>query len=83
MSTTTAEVVFPPMTMPAADAVGVLSIWFVLDGDRVVAGQTLGEVQVDKVAAEVEAPVSGRVRLLVAEDDEVLQSTPIVRIEPV
>ncbi len=81
MSPTTADVVFPPLSKETPDAMGVLSAWFVRDGEEVVADQTLGEVQVDKVAAEVVAPATGTARLLVAEDAEVRQGTPIARIE--
>lgn len=75
------DVVFPPLSKDTPDAAGVLSAWYVRDGEQVLADQTLGEVQVDKVAAEVVAPVSGTARLLVAEDDEVRQGTTIARIE--
>ncbi len=43
--------------------------------------QLLAEVQVDKVAAEVPAPVGGVVHLLVAEDEVVRQGAPIARID--
>jgi pyruvate/2-oxoglutarate dehydrogenase complex dihydrolipoamide acyltransferase (E2) component len=36
---------------------------------------------VDKVSAEVPAPVAGVVRLLVEEEQTVTQGTPIARIE--
>ena len=63
------------------DAEGVLATWFVSDGETVSAGQLLAEVQVDKVSAEVPAPVGGVVHLLVAEDETVKQGCPIARIE--
>lgn len=74
------EVPFPELSQERPDAEGVLSTWFVADGDTVAAGQLLAEVQVDKVAAEVTAPAGGTVRLLVAEDDAVRQREPIARI---
>ena len=43
--------------------------------------QLLAEVQVDKVAAEVLAPVAGVVRLLVEEEGVVKQGEPIARID--
>ena len=45
------------------------------------ADELLAEVQVDKVAAEVPAPVAGVVRRLVEEDEAVTQGSPIARIE--
>ena len=75
------EVLFPQMSKEKPDAEGVVSTWFVSDGERVDADQLLAEVQVDKVAAEVPAPVAGTVRLLVEEEGAVVQGTAIARIE--
>ncbi|MGH3322463.1 MAG: biotin/lipoyl-containing protein [Streptosporangiaceae bacterium] len=74
------EVVFPKLSKDEA-AEGVLATWFVADGDPVAEDQLLAEVQVDKVTAEVPAPVGGTVRLLVAEDAAVVEGSPIARIE--
>jgi len=74
------EVLFPPLSKEDPDSQGVLSTWFVRDGDRVEADQLLAEVQVDKVAAEVPAPVAGVVHLLVAEEEAVRQGAAIARI---
>ena len=51
------------------------------EGAAVAADQLLAEVQVDKVAAEVLAPVAGVVHLLVEEEAVVTQGAPIARIE--
>lgn len=75
------DVVFPALDESTPDAEGVLATWFVTDGDTVTEGQLLGEVQVQKVDAEVTAPASGVIRLLVGEDDAVRQGQPIARIE--
>jgi pyruvate/2-oxoglutarate dehydrogenase complex dihydrolipoamide acyltransferase (E2) component len=74
------DVQFPALSKDSPDAEGVLSSWFVSDGDTVEADQLLAEVQVDKVAAEVPAPVAGVVHLLVEEDVAVTQGTVIARI---
>ena len=74
------EVVFPSLSKERPDAEGVVSTWFVREGDQVDAGQLLAEVQVDKVAVEVEASQAGVVHLLVKEDEAVNQGTPIARI---
>ena len=50
-------------------------------GSTVDAGQTLAEVQVDKVAADVPAPVSGTVHLLVEEEAVVTQGRAIATID--
>jgi pyruvate/2-oxoglutarate dehydrogenase complex dihydrolipoamide acyltransferase (E2) component len=74
------EVLFPPLSKEEPDSQGVLATWFVRDGDRVEADQLLAEVQVDKVAADVPAPVAGVVHLLVEEEEAVRQGTAIARI---
>ena len=74
------DVLFPVLSQDKPDSEGVLATWFVADGDTVTEGQLLGEVQVDKVDAEVTAPAAGTVQLLVAEDDAVRQGEPIARI---
>ena len=75
------DVPFPPLSKEQAAAEGVVSTWFVSDGESVRADQLLAEVQVDKVAAEVPAPRAGIVHLLVGEDAVVTQGTPIARID--
>jgi len=72
---------FPALSKERPDAEGVLATWFVSDGATVTADQLLAEVQVDKVSADVPAPVGGVVRLLVAEEATVTQGSPIARIE--
>ena len=75
------EVPFPPLSKETPDAEGVLATWFVADGTAVSADQLLAEVQVDKVSAEVPAPVGGVVHLLVKEEETVKQGSPIARID--
>jgi pyruvate/2-oxoglutarate dehydrogenase complex dihydrolipoamide acyltransferase (E2) component len=75
------EVQFPPLSKETPDAEGVLATWFVQEGDTVEADQLLAEVQVDKVSAEVPAPVRGTVHRLVEEESVVRQGAPIARIE--
>ncbi|TRW43455.1 biotin/lipoyl-containing protein [Georgenia yuyongxinii] len=75
------DVPFPPLSEAKPDTEGVLATWYVADGDQVVEGQLLAEVQVDKVDAEVAAPAAGTVHLLVGEDESVLQGAPIARID--
>ncbi len=74
------DVLFPAMSAKEGTE-GVLSTWFVKDGESVQADQLLAEVQVDKVSAEVLAPHAGTVSLLVKEEEAVVQGAPIARIE--
>jgi pyruvate/2-oxoglutarate dehydrogenase complex dihydrolipoamide acyltransferase (E2) component len=75
------EVLFPPLSKETPSAEGILATWFVSDGAAVSADQLIAEVQVDKVSADVVAPVAGVIRLLVAEEAVVTQGSPIARIE--
>jgi pyruvate/2-oxoglutarate dehydrogenase complex dihydrolipoamide acyltransferase (E2) component len=75
------DVVFPAMSEKEPDAEGVVSTWFVRDGETVAADQVVAEVQVDKVSTEVPAPVGGVVHLLVEEEATVRQGAPIARID--
>jgi pyruvate/2-oxoglutarate dehydrogenase complex dihydrolipoamide acyltransferase (E2) component len=76
-----ADVLFPRLSEKEPDAEGVLATWFVSDGDQVAGGQLLGEVMVEKVSGEVVAPTSGRVRLLVSEDQTVRQGEVIAQVD--
>ena len=76
-----ADVLFPRLSEEEPTAEGVLAIWFVGDGDQVASGQLLGEVMVEKVSGEVVAPTSGRVRLLVGEDQTARQGDVIAQVD--
>lgn len=75
-----ADVLFPKLSEEEPNAEGVLATWFVSDGDQVASGQLLGEVMVEKVSSEVTAPTSGRVHLLVSEDQAVRQGEVIAQV---
>lgn len=76
-----ADVLFPRLSEKEPTAEGVLATWFVSDGDQVAGGQLLGEVMVEKVSGEVVAPTSGRVRLLVSEDQVARQGEVIAQVD--
>ncbi|MGB7963827.1 MAG: lipoyl domain-containing protein [Propionicimonas sp.] len=75
------DVLFPSLSKDRPTAEGVVSTWFVTEGQAVSEGQLLAEVQVDKVSVEVPAPVGGVVHLLVAEDEAVNQGSAIATID--
>jgi len=75
------ELRFPAMSQDDPDAEGVVATWFARDGESVVAGQVVAEVMVDKVSADVEAPATGVLRVLVAEEEPVRQGEIIATIE--
>ncbi|SEP05116.1 Biotin-requiring enzyme [Halogranum amylolyticum] len=61
---------------------GYLANWFVRPGATVEAGETLCEVQVEKVSVDVPAPVDGTLtERLVEEGDEFTREDPLARID--
>ncbi len=75
-----AEILFPAMSEDDPEAEGVVSTWFVADGDEVAEGDLIAEVAVDKADMEIVAPQSGTISLLVSEDQAVIQNSPIASI---
>jgi 2-oxoglutarate dehydrogenase E2 component (dihydrolipoamide succinyltransferase) len=62
---------------------GTISRWLVKEGDRVDVDQPLVEVTTDKVDAEIPAPLTGVIQvLLVAEGETVPVGTELLRLEP-
>jgi 2-oxoglutarate dehydrogenase E2 component (dihydrolipoamide succinyltransferase) len=55
--------------------------WRRKDGDSVVQGEVLVLLETDKISNEVESPMSGRLKILVPEGEEVPIGTVIARIE--
>jgi pyruvate/2-oxoglutarate dehydrogenase complex dihydrolipoamide acyltransferase (E2) component len=74
------EVLFPPLSGERSEATGVLSRWYVREGEVVTQDQVVAEVMIDKVAADVLAPAAGTVHVLVPEDTEVSQGAVIATI---
>ncbi len=58
-----------------------IASWRKKDGDSVVQGEVLVVLETDKVSNELEAPVSGHLKVLVSEGEEVAIGTVIARIE--
>lgn len=75
-----AEILFPAMSENDPEAEGVVSTWFVADGDEVQEGDLIAEVAVDKADMEVVAPQAGTISILVGEDQAVTQNSPIASI---
>ena len=62
---------------------GVVIDWFVREGARVEEGDTLCNIQVEKVDVDVPAPASGElVEIALAEDDEFAKGDTLAWIEP-
>ncbi|MGF1664892.1 MAG: dihydrolipoamide acetyltransferase family protein [Acidimicrobiia bacterium] len=72
------EVTMPVITGEGED--GVVTAWFVDDGQACAEGQLIAEVQAEKTADEVRAPSAGYVVDRVVINDPVPQGRPICRI---
>lgn len=81
MAEVSVDVIFPVMSQDDPTGEGVVGTWFARDGETVAAGQLIAEVQVDKVSADVEAPVAGVLRHRVAEEAVSHQGAVIAVIE--
>lgn len=59
----------------------ILTTWFKAVGDRVTEGESLAEVETDKITSELESPVSGVVsELLVVEGTGVIPGQVVAHI---
>lgn len=63
------------------DDEGVITAWLVDDGAEVNQGDLIAEVMVEKAQYEIEAPISGVLRIVRGEDEVVAKGTAIARLE--
>ncbi|HIH71786.1 MAG: hypothetical protein PWP49_68 [Thermococcaceae archaeon] len=63
------------------DKKGVINQWYKNDGDVVKEGEEIAEVMIEKVTVTVKAPASGKLKILVPENEEISQGQVIAVIE--
>ncbi|MFC6951678.1 lipoyl domain-containing protein [Halorubellus litoreus] len=62
---------------------GVVANWFVREGATVDAGDTLCEIQIEKVSIDVPAPVAGVVdEVVLGENDEFTRDDTLAYVRP-
>jgi pyruvate/2-oxoglutarate dehydrogenase complex dihydrolipoamide acyltransferase (E2) component len=61
---------------------GVLLTWVYQDGAVVQQGKLIAELMVEKAQLELEAPASGRLRILVQPDAVIKKGQVLAKIEP-
>ncbi|TMT85952.1 biotin attachment protein [Haloterrigena sp. H1] len=67
----------------ADEDVGVVVNWFAAEGSRVEEGNAICEFQVEKVSADVPAPVTGTLEeVAIGEDEEFEQGEQLAWIRP-
>lgn len=77
----TAAVVWPDDAEDVEE--GVVANWFAREGATVDEGETVVEVQVEKVSVDVPAPASGRLVDRAVEENETFdRSDPLAYVEP-
>jgi pyruvate/2-oxoglutarate dehydrogenase complex dihydrolipoamide acyltransferase (E2) component len=59
---------------------GVISVWLFRDGETVAAGDVLAEVMNEKAVAELVAPASGQLTILVSAEVPVKKDQLVARI---
>jgi pyruvate/2-oxoglutarate dehydrogenase complex dihydrolipoamide acyltransferase (E2) component len=72
-----------PEDLWETDDEGVIFAWVYADGAIVERGKLIAEVTVEKAQLELNAPASGRLRVLVPAETVVRKGTVIGRIEAV
>jgi pyruvate/2-oxoglutarate dehydrogenase complex dihydrolipoamide acyltransferase (E2) component len=70
--------IWPADAMDVEEA--VVANWFVRDGASVDAGETIAEIQIEKVSVDVAAPESGTVEVLVGESEAFRRGDALARI---
>jgi pyruvate/2-oxoglutarate dehydrogenase complex dihydrolipoamide acyltransferase (E2) component len=60
---------------------GTIAKWLVADGDSVEQGQPVYRLETDKVEMDIEAPVSGVIRITAPEGSTHGVGTPVAEIE--
>ena len=73
-------VTLPQLSISMED--GKVGRWLVADGDEVLAGQLLVEVETDKATVEIEAPTAGLVRIVAAEGSVVPVEGVLAELQP-
>ncbi len=61
---------------------GVIGTWYYADGETVKKGQVLAEILTEKVAHDIESPIDGKLKILVAEEGTVTFGQAIAQIIP-
>jgi pyruvate/2-oxoglutarate dehydrogenase complex dihydrolipoamide acyltransferase (E2) component len=70
-----------PEEIVGEGAEGAISVWLFRDGESVAAGDVLAEVMNQKAAAELVAPVSGRLKILLPAETPVRKGQIVALIE--
>lgn len=73
------QVVMPQIGMTMTE--GTIDCWIVKDGDQVEKGAPMMEITTEKLTNTIDAPVSGKIKILVEEGESVECGVLIAEIE--
>ncbi len=72
------EVILPKWGLTMED--GTVVAWHVSEGERVVEGQVIAEVETEKVENELEAPCAGVVAQILVQEDETVDVGTVLAV---
>ncbi len=72
------EVILPKWGLTMED--GTVVAWYVDEGEHVVEGEAIAEVETEKVENELEAPCSGVVAQILVEEDETVDVGTVLAV---
>ena len=80
MTGTSSRVTLPQLSISMEE--GTVLAWLVQDGDEVVAGTAIVEIETDKATVQVEATTSGRIRLIASPGETLPVDALLAEIDP-
>ena len=72
------NVILPKWGLTMED--GMLVAWHVAEGDTVVEGDVIAEVETEKVENELEAPCAGVIARILVEEDEIVDVGTVLAV---
>ncbi len=73
-----ADVILPKWGLTMED--GTVVAWYVDEGDHVVEGEVIAEVETEKVENELEAPCAGVVAQILVDEDETVDVGTVLAV---
>ena len=73
-----ADVILPKWGLTMED--GTVVAWYIDDGDHVVEGEVIAEVETEKVENDLAAPCAGVVALILVDDDETVDVGTVLAV---
>ena len=73
-----ADVILPKWGLTMED--GTVVAWYVDEGDHVVAGEVVAEVETEKVENDLEAPCAGVVAQILVDEDETVDVGTVLAV---